>query len=325
VECRVESNKTLVDQILLRRHTGAQEGIGQAIWDKEGVENFLDRTKQRTTKTPISQVLVGELRRGNHVKTSEKFARSKVDRLFSSNEFRRQVGFEIKAGQIIFLEPVGKNIKRTVDAIRYISGDAYTLADIWDKRKKQEFLDAFAKLNPDKVDDISTPTLSFSLEPERTSDSKRERKNENRPLRAAILLPWKNLDHNKDEKIDCVLLEIQSLDHIKFPIAFAALTRAFLDLLAKCYLVEFDPTKLDDLAILSNLIAACKNLEKRGVLPANVSKEMMRNIHNQQVLSFKTLNAYLHSAHAFPSGDHLVSVWKSLLPFIRALQAEVNR
>ena len=44
IECRVESDRDRVDDILFRRHTGVQGGIGQSTWNDRMKANFVIRT-----------------------------------------------------------------------------------------------------------------------------------------------------------------------------------------------------------------------------------------------------------------------------------------
>ncbi|MBZ9763672.1 hypothetical protein LB553_22725 [Mesorhizobium sp. CA8] len=44
IECRVETDRDRVDDILFRRHTGVQGGIGQSNWNDRMKNNFVIRT-----------------------------------------------------------------------------------------------------------------------------------------------------------------------------------------------------------------------------------------------------------------------------------------
>lgn len=46
IECRVESDRDRVDDILFRRHTGVQGGIGQSNWNDRMKNNFVIRTSK---------------------------------------------------------------------------------------------------------------------------------------------------------------------------------------------------------------------------------------------------------------------------------------
>ena len=50
VTCQIEQDRERLDEILYRRHTGQQSGVGQSQWDAPAKTNF----ERRTGKTPRS-------------------------------------------------------------------------------------------------------------------------------------------------------------------------------------------------------------------------------------------------------------------------------
>ena len=48
IECQIEFDREEIDDILYRRHTGSQSGVGQSQWDDVGKANFIDRTGKKT-------------------------------------------------------------------------------------------------------------------------------------------------------------------------------------------------------------------------------------------------------------------------------------
>lgn len=44
IQCQVESDRDRIDDILFRRHTGSQSGVGQSTWDDRMKANFVNRT-----------------------------------------------------------------------------------------------------------------------------------------------------------------------------------------------------------------------------------------------------------------------------------------
>jgi len=49
IQCQVESDRDRIDDILFRRHTGSQNGVGQSTWDDRMKSNFIARTGKGTT------------------------------------------------------------------------------------------------------------------------------------------------------------------------------------------------------------------------------------------------------------------------------------
>ena len=46
ITCQVEKDRDRMDNILYRRHTGSQSGVGQSTWDDRMKNNFILRTGQ---------------------------------------------------------------------------------------------------------------------------------------------------------------------------------------------------------------------------------------------------------------------------------------
>ena len=44
IECQIEEDRDRIDDILYRRHTGSQSGVGQSNWDDRMKLNFINRT-----------------------------------------------------------------------------------------------------------------------------------------------------------------------------------------------------------------------------------------------------------------------------------------
>src|SRR5690606_4612720 len=44
IECQIEADRDRVDDILFRRHTGSQAGVGQSTWDDRMKQTFVSRT-----------------------------------------------------------------------------------------------------------------------------------------------------------------------------------------------------------------------------------------------------------------------------------------
>ena len=44
IRCQVETDRDRIDEILSRRHTGAQSGVGQSTWDDRMKATFVTRT-----------------------------------------------------------------------------------------------------------------------------------------------------------------------------------------------------------------------------------------------------------------------------------------
>lgn len=56
IECRVENDIDVVDDILYRRHTGVQGGVGQSNWNDRMKNNFVQRTGRSSALNVADEV-----------------------------------------------------------------------------------------------------------------------------------------------------------------------------------------------------------------------------------------------------------------------------
>ncbi len=67
VICQVETEKDDIDEILYRRHTGAQSGVGQSQWDDVAKSNFVNRTGQELKKFDRQEPIISANTMNNYV------------------------------------------------------------------------------------------------------------------------------------------------------------------------------------------------------------------------------------------------------------------
>ncbi|KXV00714.1 hypothetical protein AD928_01920, partial [Acetobacter cerevisiae] len=88
--CQIEENQKVINQILFRRHTGSQGGVGQIDWNDRAKLNFSERTGQSSKINVGAEV---EHLLGNAKKLPDgNIPWSTMSRLLSSEEFRNRVG-----------------------------------------------------------------------------------------------------------------------------------------------------------------------------------------------------------------------------------------
>jgi hypothetical protein len=107
IHCQIEADRDRVDEILFRRHTGVQSGVGQSTWDDRMKVNFVNRTGKGTAVNPADEV-ERRLAVANRLPARRKIPRSTMNRLLSSEAYRNRVGFSINRGRFEFThqEPV---------------------------------------------------------------------------------------------------------------------------------------------------------------------------------------------------------------------------
>lgn len=136
--CQVEEDRDLIDNILFRRHTGSQRGVGQLGWNDRAKLNFVERTGQGAginVAAEVERLLsdVGRLPQGS-------IPWSTLTRLLSSEEFRNRAG----------ISTAGRRFRLThdhaavTDALHRIASElanqTVTLGDLWNNEGKRSYL-----------------------------------------------------------------------------------------------------------------------------------------------------------------------------------------
>jgi hypothetical protein len=140
IHCQVESNRDRIDEILFRRHTGSQSGIGQRTWDDRMKTNFVNRTGKGSAFS-VADEIERRLGTAGLLPGRRKIPRSTMNRLLSSEAFRNRVGFSINRGRFEFThqEPVVlKALQRIADDLAH---KRVVLGHIWDVDGKRAYLD----------------------------------------------------------------------------------------------------------------------------------------------------------------------------------------
>lgn len=101
IECRVEADRDRVDDILFRRHTGVQGGIGQSTWTDRMKNNFVQRTGKASGLNVADEI---EKRlRDARLLPARRIPRSNLNRLLSSESLRNRVGISARKGRLELL------------------------------------------------------------------------------------------------------------------------------------------------------------------------------------------------------------------------------
>ncbi|HXJ03299.1 MAG TPA: hypothetical protein VNH44_18920 [Micropepsaceae bacterium] len=140
IECQVEADRDRVDEILFRRHTGTQAGVGQSNWDDRMKSNFVNRTGKGGGLNVALEIekrlsVLGKLPK------NKKIPWSTMNRLLSAEPFRNRVGFTINKGRF----ELTHDEDVVSDALMRIAEDLahkrITLNDVWDVDGKRNYLD----------------------------------------------------------------------------------------------------------------------------------------------------------------------------------------
>lgn len=144
VQCHVEPDRDTLDEILYRRHTGGQGGVGQSQWDAAAKSNFERRTGKKT-RINLAEEIEHRLRETGHLAASSSLPRSNLNRLLSAEAFRNRVGISIVKNRVEFTHDVGKVTSALTRIAHDLISKKVTLEDIWNNAGKRRYLDKLGK------------------------------------------------------------------------------------------------------------------------------------------------------------------------------------
>ncbi|MEL6641569.1 MAG: ParB N-terminal domain-containing protein [Pseudomonadota bacterium] len=326
IECRVESDQSLIDAILERRHTGSRKGVGQSTWDNEAKQNFLRRTGKISSLT-TAELIEDLLRSNNQLPAGTKVLRSKIDRLFSASKFRAPYGFDIVKNEIVFKTDKAAALSALRKTVMDLNKKEVTLADIWDETKKLEYIEECRKQGflpvPEKANEHPTPKPK-GKKPDKPKPPPKPSPKPTKliPHTAATKFEW-SADWSRLRE---VWEELQfNLEFDRHQNSISVMFRVLIELVIVDYSDLVTEKNIDsDKALTDRLVIVAKDLAERGILNADQLKDAEVHIHNERALSPKLLHKYVHSPHSFPSVDHLNSMWKNLEAVLLASIAEIE-
>jgi hypothetical protein len=320
VLCQIETDRDRLDDILYRRHTGSQNGVGQSTWDDRMKSNFVQRTGKQSGVN-VAEQIEAKLAAAQMLPGRRKIPRSTLNRLLSAEGFRNRVGITVRNGQVQFThqEP------HVLTALQRITDDLahrrVVLGDIWDVDDKRAYLD---QLQAEGVLPPSSTALAqgqSSQKKPRSSSTRNAPSSSSKPLRRTTLIPdtpysviWSGRVHRQRAIWDELQFRLKLAEH---PNAIAVLFRVLLELSVDNYLVQVSVqgvSQADKLA--KKALRAAQDLEQKGKIDQKQLQLIQKFQNLDPLVSADTLNRYVHSAKFAPSPDHLTALWDSLSNFI---------
>ncbi len=311
IECQVESDRAVIDSILLRRHTGSRRGVGQLDWNDRAKLNFVERTGQDSGINVAAEVerVLTEAERlpdGN-------IPWSTMTRLLSSEEFRNRVGISTAGRRFRFTH----DHAASVDALHRIAGDlanqVITLGDLWNNEGKRRYLNQLQGegVLPTAAELLAEPMIAGGV-------VRRPRRNPPPPQPPqttfipadAPRIQWVAAQ----QRIRAVWEELQSLTLRDHPNAISALMRILLELAVESYIAEHRMRSPDALSRKVGAVSA--DLLRRGLIDRAYYDEIERIRAADQLISVASMQRYVHSPDFAPMENELRVYWNRLGRFL---------
>lgn len=320
VQCQVESDRDKIDEILFRRHTGTQNGVGQSTWDGKIKTTFMTRTG-KGGGINVADEIERRLEEAELLPSRRKIPRSNMNRLLSAEPFRNRLGFTIIKGRFEFTH----SEKVVLAALARVTDDLVSrklvLADIWDVDGKRRYLDGLERdaVLPTVKDALVSPTPGSQV-PKSSTNPTSKPTAPMRPTQRHTLIPHKEYGltwPGRLQRHHQIWEELQfHLELNRHPNAISVLLRVLLELSIENYIRQTNmiiPPK-DSLATRMQKVGA--DLTVKGEIDKQNTDLIKKFNQFEQLVSSDTLNRYVHSPTFAPSPEHLVSVWDSLSEII---------
>ena len=307
--CQVEKDIGIIDEILYRRHTGVENGVGQSRWDGEMKDNFRQRTNKSKAK-PVEDI-VTELLDKEGYRFKNKLPRSTARRLLTRKNSNR-IGFEIVEGKIIFhktKEEVVETLARVAHDLSDVDG--IRLPDIWSSKEQKEYLDRLE--NEGLIRGITS-------KPEPISKSESISKSPLRPNKRRNLIPQNSPNISPeivDQRIYNIWYELRyALNFDNHLNAISVMFRVLLELSISRQAKLLGITFGEKEKFHAKTYKVAQALEANKKIELGCLKKIERLSDGSKFISISTFHQYVHSVDFFPSQGDLIAIWDNLADFI---------
>lgn len=315
IQCQVEVDRDRIDEILFRRHTGSQTGVGQSTWDDRMKATFVARTGKGNGPS-IADEIEQRLASASLLPLRRKVPRSTLNRLLSAEPFRNRVGISMKGGRFEFTHDETAAMGALARIASDLASRKVVLGDLWDVDRKEAYLN---KLDSEGV--LPGPKhaiVGASRDSQKLQKAKPTVKAV--PTVRSTLIPAKDFGMTWPGRLQRhhqIWEELQfHLDIRKHPNAVSVLLRVLLELAIENYIKAANVPVHDNDKLAMRLEKVGQHLLAAGMID-NKQMDVIRKFkQGDQLVSADTLNRYVHSPNFAPSPEHLCSMWDSLADMI---------
>lgn len=313
ISCQVETDRDRIDEILFRRHTGSQSGVGQSTWDDRMKATFIMRTGKAGGPS-IADEIEKRLADADLLPSRRKIPRSTLNRLLSAEPFRHRVGISMKNGRFHFTHDETQSLTALARIAKDMAERSLVLGDIWDIDGKQSYLDRLERegLLPNKKANATIAEPATPLE----KSAKVKPSAKAKPTIRTTLIPQKNFDLSWPGRLQRhhrIWEELQfHLDLRTHPNAISVLMRVLIELAVENYIKEAQVAVYENDKLATRLEKAGLHLQAAGKIDAKQIEVLKKFKQGDKLVSADTLNKYVHSTNFAPSPEHLTSIWDSL-------------
>lgn len=322
IVCRVETDRDEIDEILFRRHTGSQGGVGQSNWDGRMKTTFVNRTGKGGNLN-IADEIEERLNQAGLLPKRGRIPRSNLNRLLSAEAFRNRVGFTVAKGKFQFIRTEEVSLKALARIADDLAHRRKTLDDVWDVDRKSAYLDELESegILPTAADALPPPAKKGGKKGGKPPPSGGAGGKPAKPQKRTTLIPqvdfgvaWAGRLQRQRAIWEELQFRLELDDH---PNAIAVLCRVLLELSVDNYISQAQlATVVENDPLVKKLIAAAENLHTHGKIDKRYLQIVRKSQNMDAIISVDTLNKYVHSSNLAPAADHLTAIWDAFAVLI---------
>lgn len=317
LNCQVEANRERIDEILFRRHTGTQNGVGQSTWDDRMKATFVARTGQGSGIS-VADEIESRLKEASLLPGLKKIPRSTLNRLLSAEPFRNRLGFSVSKGRFEFTHEEDVALGAMARVAHDLANKRLVLGDIWGVEGKRKYLDGLERegVLPSAQHALSGRPTSVAVAKVKKAKPIAAR----RPSKRVTLIPqvdyglvWPGRLQRHRQIWDELQFHLMLAEH---PNAISVLFRVLLELAIENYIAQAGVAVNEGDKLAARLVKVGRHLHGAGKIDGKQLGVLTKFQHSDRLVSADTLNRYVHSPNFAPSPEHLASMWDSLADVI---------
>jgi hypothetical protein len=316
-QCQVEADRDSIDEILYRRHTGTQNGVGQSTWDDRMKATFVARTGKGNGPS-VAEEIEKRLADAHLLPSRRKIPRSTLNRLLSAEPFRNRVGISMKGGRFGFTHDEPKSLGALARIANDLARRELVLGDIWDVDGKEAYL---SRLEGEGI--LPGPShvlLKDDATKIKSQPAKVKPTAKATPTVRTTLIPQKDFGFTWPGRLQRhhqIWEELQFyLDLRRHPNAVSVLLRVLIELALENYIKEAGVPVHENDKLATRLEKVGRHLESARKIDSKQMDVIRKFKQGEKLVSADSLNKYVHSPNFAPSPEHLMSMWDSLADVI---------
>lgn len=306
IECDVADDIQYINELVERRHVGGDTGKGQLKWNREQKENHLILTGQKKV-LDFTVFLQDEMKKEGLLAESETLEHSLIKRLFSSNAFRKKIGFILEDEKVTYIIDRNDVLKILLRIHNDMADGKETLHTLWNNKDKERYL---KELESEGI----LPQIS-----KENAKSSQTAKSINTPRKKVSYPSIIDIDFpieaktNEEIKIKAIWDEMQyRLKCTTNPYSLGVMMRVLLELATDYCLPKTHSSKDKTAHLNQKMMDIICFLEDEKFL----NKNEANNLKGTANIDINRLHAFVHNLNAHPTPQELISLWGKYKKYI---------